>query len=125
MPTGYSPDDVVVDVFAEASTYPVSIKDASLLEALEFLGGPGTDGGARILLKQAVAALLNSAHPDLSYPLTEAQVIDQVNGALDSQDRTLMITLAEQLDGFNNSGCQLNAKGTPGPTETPTATAPP
>jgi hypothetical protein len=55
-----------------------------------------------------VAALLNSAHPDVDYQYTTAQVIDMVNAALASQNRSTMLTLASQLDTANNAGCPLN-----------------
>jgi hypothetical protein len=55
-----------------------------------------------------VAALLNSAHPAIDYPLSAAQVIADVNAALASGDRKTMITLAKQLDRSNNAPCPLN-----------------
>lgn len=46
-------------------------KNASLLDVLH-LGG----GGKRVLRRHAVAAVLDAAHPDGEYDLTEAQVVD-------------------------------------------------
>jgi hypothetical protein len=60
------------------------------------------------LLRAAVAALLNSAHPDVDYPLTTAQVITVVNAALASNSRVVMLNLANRLDADNNFGCPLN-----------------
>ena len=51
------------------------------MQALNFSGGNGDVGAARILLRAGVAALLNSAS-GINYPLTTQQVIDQVNAAL-------------------------------------------
>lgn len=82
--------------------------DVTLLTALSFQGGPGVDGGKRILLKQAVASLLNAASSGVDFPLTAAQVIQQVSFALDSGDRDVMISLAATLDAYNNQGCPLN-----------------
>lgn len=82
--------------------------DTSLLTALSFQGGPGVDGGKRILLKQAVAALLNSASGGVDYPLTTAQVTSQVIAALATGDREIMLSLATTLDAYNNQGCPLN-----------------
>src|SRR5947207_2499963 len=49
-----------------------SLASVTLLDALSLQGGPDTLGGAEILMRQAVAALLNSANSNLSYPLTTA-----------------------------------------------------
>lgn len=72
------------------------------------MGGPGPHGGAEILLRAGIAALLNSASPSISYPLTTAQVIAQVDAALATEDRPTMIALADQLDMFNNLHCPLD-----------------
>ena len=84
------------------------LDNTSLVEALNFAGGSGTSGAAQILLRAAVAALLNSAHPDIDYPMTTNEVIQAVNAALASNDRATMLALASQLDANNNLGCTLN-----------------
>jgi hypothetical protein len=106
-PTGYSLVQLVDSVFAAAAAYP-GIGSSTLLEALDFGGGPGVDGAARILLRAAVAALLNASHPGVTYPMTEAQVIASVDAALASGDRDTMLILASALDADNNLGCPLN-----------------
>lgn len=90
------------------TTFGANAFDETFLEALNYKGGPGVDGGRRILLKQAVAALLNSASDGVAYPLTTAQVVTQVTFALNTGDRGLMISLASTLDAYNNQGCPLN-----------------
>lgn len=100
----YDTEDVVGDVFDEAFGAPA---DSTLLEALSFGGGPGVLGAEQILLRAAVAALLNSTGLS-GYPLTTQEVIDQVNAALASDDRATMLALATTLDGFNNADCTLN-----------------
>ncbi|WP_119718737.1 hypothetical protein [Cognatilysobacter tabacisoli] len=90
------------------ATFGANAFDETFLEALNYKGGPGIEGGKRILLKQAVAALLNSASDGVAYPLTTAQVVTQVTFALNSADRGLMISLASTLDAYNNQGCPLN-----------------
>lgn len=80
----------------------------TLLAALNYRGGPGVDGAKRILLKQAVAALLNSAPGAVDYPLTTAQVTSQTAAALATGDREVMLSLATTLDAYNNQGCPLN-----------------
>lgn len=61
-------------------------------------------GGINALARHAVAALLGAAHPDVDYPLTQAQIIAGVqaaiaNGTVESYKNT--------LDGYNNLGCGL------------------
>jgi hypothetical protein len=85
----------------------LGLDNATLLEALSFQGGSGNVGAARILLRAAVAALLNAASPDVDFTLTTAEVIAQVNTALASQDRATMLALATDLDAANNLGCPL------------------
>lgn len=73
------------------------------MKALNYQGGPNERyGGQKILLRAAVAALLNAAHPGLDYPMTEQQVINQVNSVLATQNRNTMIMLAARLDRYNN-----------------------
>jgi hypothetical protein len=100
---------MVVTVFDASIGFP-AIATSTLLEALDFAGGPGTEGGARNLMRAAVAALLNSAHPEVNYPRTTASVIADVNTALASNDRDTMLNLAALLDGDNNLGCPLNRR---------------
>jgi hypothetical protein len=79
----------------------------TLLQALQGGGGPGVEGATKILLRHAVASLLNSAHPDVSFDLDTAGLIADVNAALAS-DRATMLALAAELDALNNQGCPLN-----------------
>ena len=94
--SGYSPYQKVKSVFPAA---PADIKNLTLLEGLK-LGG----GGANALTRQAVAALLNAAHPEVDYPLTTRQVIALVNGAFASGKRVFIESLKYTLDHFNNLG---------------------
>jgi len=82
----------------------------TLLQALSFKGGSGNTAAARILLRSAVAALLNAAHPSINYPRTPAGVIADVNAALASNNRGTMIRLKDQLDRDNNAGCSINGQ---------------
>ena len=83
---------------------------ASLVEALQFGGGDTIADKAEILLRAAVAAVLNADNPGVDYPWTSASIVDAVNAALASQDATQIINLATDLDGDNNGpgGCPLN-----------------
>jgi hypothetical protein len=106
-PTGYSTSQKVSSVFFEAGWY-VSQGNATLLEALSFGGGSGVEGAAEILLRAAVAALLNASHPDVACPRTQASVISDVNVALAWRETDMMLAWAAQLDADNNLGCPLH-----------------
>lgn len=102
----YLPGDRVDSVFMippELAAYA----DDTLLQALGYLGGSGITGAARILLRASSAALLNSSHVGVGYPMPAAQVIAQVNAALASLNRDHMLALAYVLDAYNNYGCPL------------------
>jgi hypothetical protein len=100
--TGYAPGQTV------GSTFSNSGRAATTLSAaLGLPGGNGVQGAKDILLRAAVAALLNAAHPGVFYPLTTASVISQVNAALASNHRATILALAKQLDGYNNLACPL------------------
>ncbi|MGH9779587.1 MAG: prealbumin-like fold domain-containing protein, partial [Candidatus Acidiferrales bacterium] len=110
-PSGHLPGDALNSVWtipACVDTADPKIDDATLLQALSFKGGSGIGGGARNLLRAAVAALLNASHPDVNYPRSEADVIADVQAALDSCDRNTMLQLAGELDEDNNLGCPLS-----------------
>jgi hypothetical protein len=103
---GFSPDQTLESVFDVPDA--LGLDDVTLLEALSFQGGSTIQGAARILLRQAVAALLNAASPDVDFPLSVAQVIEQVNTALASGDRATILALAAELDRLNNLSCPLS-----------------
>ncbi len=105
-PTGYSPAQSVSSVFAAAGAYTQG--SASLLDALSFGGGPGVEGGVKILLRAAVAGLLNASHPGVDYTTSAAALIADVDAALASGDRDTMLALASSIDADNNLGCPLN-----------------
>jgi protocatechuate 3,4-dioxygenase beta subunit len=102
IPTGYATTDSLTSVFG------ANALNGSLLDGLNFGGGSGVVGAKQILLRAAVAALLNASHPDVNYSLTKQEVINQVTTALNSGNRGTMLALASQLDTYNNLGCPLN-----------------
>ena len=75
--TGYAQNQTLESVFDVPDT--LGLDNNTLLDALNYGGGSGVTGGARILLRAAVAALLNAAHPDIDYPRTPAEIIADVN----------------------------------------------
>jgi hypothetical protein len=102
----YTPGQLLKDVFE----FPEELEDLgdnTLLEALKFKGGKGIEGKARNLLRQAVAALLNAEHPDVLYPLSEAEIIERVNDSLASLDEDAMGEVKDTLDKYNNYGSGL------------------
>jgi hypothetical protein len=105
-PTGYSQGQTLESVFDVPDA--LGYDGTTLVGALNFGGGSGVSGGARIMLRAAVASLLNAAHNGVSFGLTAADVIAQTNAALASNNRATMIALGGTLDDLNNGGCPLN-----------------
>lgn len=108
-PAGYESSDLVSSVFSDANPY----HNSTLLQALGFSGGSGLNGAKRILLRAAVAGLLNSSHPDIDYPWTTPDLIAAVNAALASNNRATILALAADIDADNNLGCSIDAHGNP------------
>jgi hypothetical protein len=104
--TGLTPGQTAESVFDIPNAF--GLDNVSLLGALSLNGGPGLDGGARILLRAGVAALLNASSPGVDYGATSADVIADVNAALASGSRATMLAVAAELDRLNNEGCPLN-----------------
>jgi hypothetical protein len=102
---GYTPTQLVSSVFSGVDP---SLASKTLQQTLDGGGGPGIVGAQKILLRAAVAALLNAANSNVDYPRTTAQIIADVNAALASNNRDTMLTLATALDKDNNLGCPLN-----------------
>ena len=91
------------NVFTRARAYPTMV-GANLLDALDWSGGPEVEDMARCLVHHGVAALLNAAYPDIGYPRSVDDVIDDVNAALNSRNRDIMEDLKDELDYYNNLG---------------------
>jgi hypothetical protein len=106
IPASFSPDQSLESVFDVPDS--LGFDNVTLLQALSFQGGLEVGGAAEILLRASVSAVLNSAQPDVNYPLTTTDIVDTVNTALSSGSRSAMIELAVRLDKFNNLGCPLN-----------------
>lgn len=108
----YLPTRLVGSVFDNAAPFA----DRTLVQGLSLKGGPGVDGAKQILLRAAVAAVLNAAHETLEYPYRrndpgfngEPAIIPTVNSLLASGDRQAMLKFAADLDKANNLGCPLN-----------------
>jgi hypothetical protein len=105
-PSPYAAQTSLSSVFTCLSN--TALGNMTLRQALSFKGGKGVEGAQQILLRQAVAALLNAASQDVDYPLTIQQVITQVCTAIASNDRQIILELSSQLDEFNNLGCPID-----------------
>jgi hypothetical protein len=104
----YTPTTEVGTVFSGFAT--TGFATETLLDALQGDGGPDLAGAEQILLRAAVAALLNAANPSVSYALTVSEITSLVNTAVASGDRSTILSLASRLDAFNNGsgGCPLS-----------------
>lgn len=85
--------------------------DDTLLEALSYSGGPTLEDKAKLLLRHAVAAVLNSAHEGLGYPLRRfsdpGMIVATVNSTLASGNAGAILDLKDVYDDANNLGCPL------------------
>ena len=98
---GFNTTDLVGDVF-DIPAQLSDLADDTLMQALNYGGGRDVIGAARNLLRIAVAAVLNAAHPNLNYPMALSDIIEDVNEALASLNRTVMGRLQATLDRYNN-----------------------
>ncbi len=91
-----------------------SFASKTFLEALNFKGGNTIQAAAQILLRQAVAALLNAENPSVSYPRTVTEIENAVNGVLNTVTpiRESILALAASLDADNNLQCPLGGDNT-------------
>jgi len=92
---GYSPGDDFDSTFGVDWFAP----DITLEKALNMRGG-----GIKALTRHAAAALLNAAHPDVDYPMAEADIISAVHD-VDSTDKKAVTALKDTFDENNNLGC--------------------
>ena len=103
-PTGFLTTQTLESVFNVPDAF--GLDNVTLIDALGFGGGKGNLGSAKILLRAAVAAILNASHPGVDYEFALADVIADVNTAL-AGNRPGMLALATELDDANNAGCPL------------------
>jgi hypothetical protein len=99
----FTPSQTVGSVFTIPPAL-LSFASETLFDALQGGGGPGLTGAVSILLRAAVAAVVNTrVH---SYLFTTAQVISQTNTALATLGRTQMLALTTKLDQVNQE-CEV------------------
>jgi hypothetical protein len=97
-----SPDTKVGDLFAGANV----TKDKTLLEALQGGGGTGSAGAEKILMRAAVARLLNAGFDNEKLALDRIRT--NTSDAISSGDRDAMTTLGTFYDNINNGVCGLS-----------------
>ncbi|MEZ4650727.1 MAG: hypothetical protein R3E97_18485 [Candidatus Eisenbacteria bacterium] len=105
-PTGHGTSDEVSSIF-EVPEELGDFGSDSLMEALKYGGGSGAEGAAKLLLRTAVTAALNAAHPDVNYGLAEAEIVEIVNGALASGNRREMQDARHAVGESNGGSCPL------------------
>lgn len=106
----FTPDTTLGEFF----TFPAELSqfaDLTFLDALNLQGGSDLSGKTEILLRAAVAAVLNMAHGEVDYPYRPysrpGNVQAIVNNALASLDEGKIVNIAAKLDAANNLGCPL------------------
>jgi hypothetical protein len=100
----FSRSQTVGSVFTGAHA---SLSSQTLNAALGFRGGSTLVGAQQILLRAAVASLLN-ASSGIDFALTVPTVIAQTNTALASDSRSAILAQAAAFDELNNRGCPLS-----------------
>lgn len=86
------------------SRFP-QLADDPLIEALKYKGGPGLEGGARIMLRAAVAGALTNLLPDFDFSLL---VLGRTQNELWFGTRETMLAWASEVDyNLNLYECPL------------------
>ncbi|HWM93177.1 MAG TPA: hypothetical protein VN493_20605 [Thermoanaerobaculia bacterium] len=104
--SGVPPTQKIRFIFPAGTLYG-DVGEATLRTALRFQDQPGLLGAAKTLVKQGGAALLNSAHLKIEYPLTRTLVLTRVNETLRNRDEAAIRALAGELKEANEAGCPL------------------
>ena len=104
----YSPGDDLTDTFG-SSDYDLAKPERGTADALSLLQGLELRGGkVNALTRHAVAALLNAANPDVSYDLSESEVIAKFNAAVEDGGKKAIEKTKNEFESFNEQGCPLN-----------------
>ena len=103
---GLPPSQKLKFIFPATKAYG-DVAETTLRAAFLFPDEGGLLGAVRTLVREGGAAVLNSAHFKIEYPLTRTQVLNQVGVALTSGDETVMRAFAAELSAWNHAGCPL------------------
>ena len=112
--TAYDPTDSLPFALGTFAGLPIkgsndTYGSLTMWEALSLKGGTNSKGALEILLRAGTAALLNASfHEKMHgtvvgyFPKTSLEIIAMVNAAIATHDRDIMLSLAGQLDYWNN-----------------------
>jgi hypothetical protein len=106
----YAPTDLISSVFNFDAGVYTDLAGDTLLEGLNY---PETQNGTmqQILLRQAVAAILNAASEEVGYPYRRfgdpGNIIPTVNALLTSGNVDAMEDFKDILDAANNLGSEF------------------
>lgn len=103
---GLPPSQKMRFIFPTMAAYG-DVAETTLRAAFVFPDEPGLLGAVRMLAREGGAAMLNSAHFRIEYPMTRTQVLTHVEEVLRSGDEAAMRGLAEQLRAWNAAACPL------------------
>jgi uncharacterized repeat protein (TIGR01451 family) len=112
-PTPYAPTNQIQSIFA----IPGALLNSgnldldrnrsrdTLMNGLNYRGGSALGGGAQILMRAAIASLLNEAYYGVDFPFASspADLIAKVNTVLATQSRSEYVSFASLLDYWNNA----------------------
>lgn len=115
---GYSKGDSFNAIFGTAITINQGKKgetgNPTFDEALRSRDGINEEEGIYdALARHAVAALLNAAHPDVNYPMTEQEIIDAVAEVINNAVYDDAEPLKNMLEAYNQLGGGIDAHGNP------------
>jgi hypothetical protein len=85
-----------------------SLADDTFMNALRYPGSNSAEGAAKLLLRDAIVAVLNASHPDVNSPLSASEIANLVNDALASMDRKTMLDTRQMIDQHNTQGDPLS-----------------
>ena len=103
--TGLPPTQKLRFVFPATTAY--GLGETTLLAAFLFPDEAGLLGAVKMLAREGGAAMINSGHFKIEYPMTRTQVLTRVGDVMKSGDEAAMRELAEQLRAWNAAGCPL------------------
>ncbi len=104
--------NVVFD-FSEAPSSITGLGSKTMMEALKFGGGDTKKDKLKILLRHAVAAVLNACSGDVEYPDDVAGVVAAVNDILanyNTKTKADILSLKMQFEDWNELGCPISAQ---------------
>ena len=103
---GLPPTQKMRFIFPATMAYP-DVAETTLRAAFLFQDDGGLLGAVKLLSREGGAAMINSAHYKIEYPLTRSQVLTRVGELIKSGDEAAMRAFAAELQAANAAGCPL------------------